>query len=136
MEFRVSTGYVLQISVRFQGRSRVVHLSGAQPSSLRRAQHGRPRVQRVGLCACARAEDPLNDSAISEAVRAVVRDTDYGSKNYGRCAKCDEPVVIPGLSHSLCAKCGWVKRSDPISGSKDPSSGDEVPEIETSGHHD
>jgi hypothetical protein len=114
----------------------VIHSCGAQPSGSRRAQHGRLRVQSLGLRACAVVEDPLDNTVISEAVQAVVRDTDYASKNYGRCTKCDEPVVIPGLSHSLCAKCGWVKRSDPISGRTDPSSGDEVPEIETSGHHD
>jgi hypothetical protein len=41
---------------------------------------------------------------------AVARETKFADGRYGICSGCGEPVVIPGLSHQLCQRCGWVER--------------------------
>lgn len=65
--------------------------------------------------------------AETRAVKAVVEGTAtmYADSRYGQCSICDRPVVIPGLSHSLCSNCGWVER---------PKLPEEVVKLE--GHHD
>ena len=65
--------------------------------------------------------------AETRAVNAVVQGTAemYRDSKYGKCPACDGPIVIPGLSHSLCKDCGWVERP-------------QVPEeeVKLEGHHD
>ncbi|KAA8496534.1 hypothetical protein FVE85_0263 [Porphyridium purpureum] len=31
---------------------------------------------------------------------------------YGKCTTCRSLYTIPGLTHSFCAKCGWVSRGE------------------------
>jgi hypothetical protein len=127
--------YAQPFALRRYPRTQVSPLCHTQTLVTRRAR-GRRCAQSTPLQACAKPEDALKDSPMAEAIRSVVRDTDYRSKDYGRCVACDEPVVIPGLSHSLCANCGWVKRPDPVVEGGNTASSSEVPEVETSGHHD
>jgi hypothetical protein len=65
---------------------------------------------------------------------AVVRETKFASKEYGQCFACGEPVVIPGLSHSLCGVCGWVKR--PVEARSEEAEEEALEGRSAGGHHD
>lgn len=66
-------------------------------------------------------------AAESESIRSVLSESvnSFKDARYGICPSCDGPLAIPGLSHSLCGDCGWVKRSAKVS-----------KEVELEGHHD
>lgn len=95
----------------------------------------RPRlvVPCVPLRACA---EPTNTTSPNDATQTepketpkVVLETLYQDRRYGTCSQCGEPVVIPGVSHSFCAVCGWVKRPDEELRSQEET-------VKSAGHHD
>ena len=65
-----------------------------------------------------------SDDIVERRVPLVVQETEFRDERYGKCFACGSPVVIPGLSHVFCEKCGWVKR---------PA---EVDTTVLTGHHD
>jgi hypothetical protein len=77
--------------------------------------------------------DPNEAVLFRSQVSKVAQETNYVTLDYGRCPSCQAPVVIPGLSHSLCADCGWVKRND---AAKADGVAEDAPGMEATGHFD
>lgn len=70
----------------------------------------------------------FEESAVKSVLSNGNSTGNYEDGRYGNCTVCGTGFAIPGLSHSLCPACGWVRRP------KTPTKEEEEPKLD--GHHD
>lgn len=54
--------------------------------------------------------DAVAAATVAPRKLAVLESSAFKDGRYGVCHACGDAIVIPGLAHSLCARCGWTAR--------------------------